>query len=134
MNNEFVNFELAQKLKENGFSCKYPFAMYDECGKFHPLYTSADYYKAPSGFEYRCYYDFDDFKDEDTFCPTIEQVLTWLRTEKKIHIIISASYEEDYWWEVRDFNRVTSYFDDNEFDSYEQAALAGIEYVIEKFI
>ena len=134
MNNEFVNFELAQKLKENGFSCKYPFAMYDECGKFHPLYTSADYYKAPSGFEYRCYYDFNDFNDKDTFCPTIEQVLTWLRKEKKIHIIISSSYDEDYWWEVRDFNRVTSYFDDNEFNSYEQASLSGIKYVIENLI
>lgn len=138
MNNEFVSIEMAQKLKEKGFSCKHPFAMYDEGGKFHPLYTSADYYKAPSGFEYRCYYDFDDFNDEDTLCPTIEQVLRWLRNEKNIYCLPIFEQGIDMWLfcierplTCCDF---AEYISESIYDTYEQAAIAGIDYVIGNLI
>lgn len=39
---EFVNFSIAKKLKDKGFTCNYPFAMYNELGYFHPLYTSCE--------------------------------------------------------------------------------------------
>lgn len=66
--------------------------------------------------------------------PTIYQVLKWLRNEKKIHIVIQASFNEGYWWEVRDFNREVPEYGDNEFDSYEKAAISGIEYVLDNLI
>lgn len=36
---DFVNFKLAQKLKEKGFDCEIPFAMYNEIARFHLLTT-----------------------------------------------------------------------------------------------
>jgi hypothetical protein len=68
------------------------------------------------------------------YIPTISQVLKWLRDEKKLHIVIPASFDEGYWWEVRDFNREISEYSDIEYTSYEQAALAGIEYVLDNLI
>lgn len=146
---EFVTFELAQKLKEKGFSCKYPFAMYDECGKFHPLYTSADYYKAPSGFEYRCYYDFDDFNDKDTCCPTIEQVLRWLRKEHNLYVCPTQEAYRGNRKKDKSYNlwmfQVKNIANNHliypkpldlhdVYEIYEQAAIAGIEFVIDNLI
>lgn len=66
--------------------------------------------------------------------PTISQVLKWLRKEKKMHIVIPALFDEDYWWEVRDFNRKISEYSNIEYTSYEEAAIAGIEYVLDNLI
>jgi hypothetical protein len=66
--------------------------------------------------------------------PTISQILKWLREEKKLHIVIPASFDEGYWWEVRDFNREISEYSDIEYTSYEEATLAGIEYVLDNLI
>lgn len=147
---EFVTFEIAKKLKEKGFTCELPFAMYNELGKFCLLTTSAPYYVSSSGQKYREYYDYDDFDDKDCVCPTISQVLQWLREEKKIHIgpCILADTDTDadgkiinesVYWSFSVTSIETGdmiYFeyehiDDKRFDSYEQAALAGIEYCLE---
>lgn len=82
---DFVTFELAKKLKEKGFACKYPFAMYNELGSYCPLTTSSDYVTCESGYKYRCYYDYNDFDENDLIAPTISQVLKWLR-EKEISV------------------------------------------------
>ena len=76
---DFVPFEIAKKLKEKGFTCKYPFAMYNELGSYCPLTTSSDYVTCESGYKYRCYYDYNDFDENDFIAPTISQVLKWLR-------------------------------------------------------
>ena len=134
---DFVSFEIAKKLKEKGFSCKYPFAMYDEDGDFYPLFTSCDEDEdCKCIFGIRMYYDYDDFiKDEDArIAPTISQVLKWLREEKKLHIIIPASFDEGYWWEIRNFNKEISEYSDEEYKTYEEAALVGIEYVLDNLI
>lgn len=83
----FVTFELAKKLKEKGFTCELPFAMYNELGKFYLLTTSAPYYVSSSGSKYREYYGYDDFDECDFIAPTIYQVLKWLR-EKYIDIAV----------------------------------------------
>ena len=121
----FVSFELAKKLKDKGFELKEPYAMYNELGVFHALYSSA-------GIEN--YYDYDYFDEYDYVCPTISQVLKWLRKDKKMHIITPATFDEGYWWELRDFNREISEYGDVEYTSYEQATLAGIEYVLDNLI
>lgn len=92
---EFVNFEIAKKLKDKGFKCQYPIAMYNEIGVFHALYTSADCNShIKSVFGNREYYDYEDFDEHDYICPTISQVLKWLREEKKIHIGFGYSPQE----------------------------------------
>ena len=150
---DFVTFEIAKKLKEKGFTCKYPFAMYNELGSYCPLTTSSDYVTSESGYKYRCYYDYNDFDENDFIAPTISQVLKWLRKERKLHIepciLASADIDADgrvinefTYWSFRIVSIVTGdmiYFeyehvDDKRFDSYEQATLAGIEYVLDNLI
>ena len=114
---DFVDINLAKKLKEKGFREKVNayYGKYENIFEVHPSLDMND-------CDYRC------------SAPTISQVLKWLRNEKNIHIVIPASYNEGYWWEVRDFNREVPEYGDNEFNSYEQAAIAGIEYVIDNLI
>ena len=127
MNEDFVPFELAVKLKEKGFECMYPIAMYNEKGVFHELYTSVGNMQ---------YYDYDDFDEHDTIAPTISQALKWLREEKKIHISIDI-WGRTWGYDVLDLPSGNSLHWDayNEnINSYEQAALAGIEYALNNLI
>ena len=127
MNEDFVTYELAVKLKERGFNCMYPIAMYNERGVFHELYTSVGNMQ---------YYDYDDFDERDTIAPTISQVLKWLREEKKLHISINT------WGRTWGYDIIhlvhgkslhwTAYCES--IKTYEQAALAGIEYVLDNLI
>ena len=120
MNDDFVGFSLAVKLNEKGFP-QDVFIGYDEFGTLcigdeHSLVCAA---------------------------PTISQVLKWLRKEKKIYIEIflyNGKYscfvksvtqicEEGFFHECLNDNTT-----DEEYDTYEQAALAGIEYVLDNLI
>lgn len=135
---DFVNFKLAKKLKEKGFDCKYPFAMYDEDGDFYPLFTSCDEDEdSKCVFGKRMYYGYDDFVgDKDAvIAPTISQVLKWLREEKKLFIEISCNYT-DYFPTVRLLDsRQTDYIrGDVIYSTYEQAALTGVNYCLENLI
>lgn len=123
---EFVNFEIAKKLKEKGFDWE----------------TSNVYEKNILACRY-----------EDYPKPTISQVLKWLREEKSIYVepCILADSDTDadgkvinkysYW----SFSIVSietgdmiyfeyEHIDDKRFETYEQAALAGIEYVLNNLI
>lgn len=78
MKEEFVTFELAEKLKEKGYNK--PFYFYyrtdDEC--IHHVNTCA-----PLVYS-------DKIDDEVVIAPTIYQVLKWLREEKNIDVEIHA--------------------------------------------
>ena len=138
--NEFVTFDIAKILNEKGFREKC-LAYYDVLDNVGLLYNT-QYTDDISPCQYTDLlfsHNSGEGKqtDDSEYCvdaPTIEQVLTWMRKEKKIHIIISASYDENYWWEARDFIRKVSEYCDNEFDSYEESAIDGIKYVIENVI
>ena len=75
--------------------------------------------------------------------PTISQVLKWLREEKKIYIEIFL-YDRKYSYLVKDITQIceddlfhkclNEDTDDEEYATYEQAALAGIEYVLDNLI
>ena len=143
---DIVTFEIAKKLKEKGFTIptKSIFGMYNEIGVFHTLTSSADYETCDSGFKCRCYYDYDDFDERDFIAPTISQVLKWLREEKKIHICIDI-YDDGWFFDIASFykedtgvyeiklpyksSKVTP-----DYDSFEQAAIAGIEYSLDNLI
>ena len=139
---DFVPFDLAKKLKEKGLTCKYPFAMYNESGSYCPLTTSSDYVTCESGYKYRCYYDYNDFDENDFIAPTISQVLMWLRDEKFILIGLSPMQEYDgnemiEWCSTiykADKQGGMSWIEEFYYESYEQAALAGIEYVLDNLI
>ena len=139
----FVPFEIAKKLKEKGFTCQYPIAMYNELGRFHALYTSADHNpNIKSVFGNREYYDYNDFDENDFIAPTISQVLKWLREEKLILIGLSPMQEYDgnemiEWCSTiykADKQGGMSWIEEFYYESYEQAALAGIEYVLDNLI
>ena len=121
---DFVNFELAQKLKEKGFSLEKTeiYGKFDSDGLFHSqLY-----------FNY-----FETMDCDETIAPTISQVLKWLRKEKKIHIGFGYSPRKKWRYVVmymddRFYNRPTLAVDG--FLKLKQAALAGIEYTINNLI
>lgn len=133
MNEDFAPFELAVKLKEKGFPQvkENTLAMYDVDGEWFPLAKTLDDYE----------YAFEDFDDRDCVCPTISQVLKWLREEKKIHIIVEISDSGWYYtlypnvrWENGKLKSDTYIMSFKHKASYEQAALAGIEYVLDNLI
>ena len=133
----FVSFDLAKKLKEKGFSCQCPIAMYNERGDFHVLYSSV-------GIEN--YYDYDNFDEHDCVCPTISHVLKWLREEKKIWICVNpveSGFETTIYDSVKQYyngeyggwmyynNLVTTlHFGLN----YEDSVIDGIKYVLDNLI
>lgn len=128
-NMEFVTFELANKLKKKEFK--------EEC-LCHYIGEDLVYnIESPIANNqlWFCHNKYDNIWHRDNVdAPTISQVLKWLRKEKKMHIIIPASFEDGYWWEVRDFNREISEYSYVEYTSYEEASLAGIEYVLDNLI
>lgn len=140
MKEDFVTYGLAVKLKEKG----YPqvkigtLAMYNEDGEWFSLAATLDTFE----------YSFEDFDDRDCVCPTISQVLKWLREEKNLSI---EPYSCACGWRVticKTGNVLEGYVsggtcvkdgvkgnnDGGAFNFYEEAALAGIEYVIDNLI
>ena len=118
MNEDFVTYELAIKLKEKGFREK----------------VNAYYGKHENIFEIHPALDMND-ADYGASAPTISQVLKWLREEKKIYIQILFTCPPNKW------EYITVKMTNNEhrgmcatFTSYEQAALAGIKYVLDNLI
>jgi hypothetical protein len=140
---EFLSFELAKKLKEKGFVCDLPFAMYNELGQFALLTTSAPIRKAESGYTYRDYYDYEDFDEYDFIAPTISQVLKWLREEEIIHIS-PVLWGLGWHVDIQSFTKeadedgvayeVNNEFQSIDYETYEEAVIAGIEYVLNKII
>ena len=115
---DFVPFEIAIKLKEKGFEWE----------------TSNVYERNIIACRY-----------EDYPKPTISQVLDWLRKEKKISIEPGIHCSLKWMCGVYGFSDGLSDFTpyDNDcmddtifilYDTYEKAALAGIEYVLDNLI
>lgn len=136
MTNEFVNFKIAKKLKDIGFECKHPFAMYNENGIFHALFTSADYCG-----KYREYYGIEDFDEHDYICPTISQVLKWLREERDIDIVVEPINGNTVFmsgeryivsiYNIRKRDDKIHRENKDKYVSWEEAVLGGIQYVID---
>lgn len=138
---DFVPFEIAKTLKEKGFK--------EQC---------LAYYTKDSDFYYNTSYGSDvenAFKSFNSrpnhICgkridaPTISQVLEWLRKEKKISIEPAIHCSLKWMCGIYEFSDGIADFtqydnngiDDTVFilyETYEQAALAGIEYTINNLI
>lgn len=136
MNEDFVPFELAKKLEEKGFNWKTLESYTDKIKQKHLVSIDSDIAVV-------------EVKDiVNTYPkPTISQVLKWLREEKNISIEI---YSTATGWGVEIYNAGNVKKDDysggsflaeiegdnnsGRFDTYEEAALAGLEYVIGNLI
>lgn len=126
---DFVTFEIAKKLKDLGFNIPF-FFFYrtDDDDKFihHAMVNNPLIYG-------------ESIDDEVVIAPTVSQVLKWLRDEKKLHIMI-AIWKVDlnnttYKWGYDIVNLTTTHVegcDTQCANSFEEAALAGIEHVLDK--
>ena len=134
---DFVNFDIAVKLKDKGFSI--PFYFYyrtdDEEKNIHHAIIGK-----PLTYS-------DKIDDEVVIAPTLMQVAQWLRDTYQLHIApnIYTETSEDgdgnifeernYWgWCLLNIEsgQKIIHSDDNQYESYEEGVLAGIEYVLNK--
>ncbi len=131
---EFVTHEISKKLKEKGFPQrkKNTLAMYNEDGEWFSLARYLDVDE----------YNFDDFDEHDCVAPTISQALKWLREQKKITIEMFL-YNGTYSYCVKSVTKICedcshAWLNDDtseeEYNTYEEAAIAGIEYVLNNLI
>lgn len=110
---DFVTLEITKKLKEKGFPIKTKTE-----GKF----------------------GLTKVKEVDIL-PSISQVLKWLREEKAIHLNV-VLWEKGWYcvvWCFEYYEEEKKYYykreyQTNDYNNYEQAAFAGIEYVIDNLI
>lgn len=130
MNEDFVTCQLADKLKEKGFN--------EPCYGYYHRDGGDDSFEVCGNGD--C--DFLNSKNKHRIAaPTISQVLKWLREEKKLHTMIDIwkvdVNDTNYKWGYDIVNLTTTKVvacDLQCADTYEQAALAGIEYVLDNLI
>lgn len=125
----FVPFKIAKKLKEKGFTLPILeiYGKFDSDGLFHS--------------QLLCNYC-ETMNSEEIIAPTISQVLKWLREQKKINIEIFL-YNGTYSYYVKSVTQICEDLShqclnddttEEEYDSYEEAAIAGIEYCLDNLI
>lgn len=140
---DFVPFEIAKKLKEKGFPQRPDYFNYssyydwDGLRKIHSLCNAS------------VWFDANINRDNIYFAPIISQVLKWLRNTRKLFIspCVITDYQDDFhrdttdWSFIvvniesgdsiyREYERVT----EKRYETYEQAALAGIDYCLDNLI
>lgn len=135
---EYVTIELAKKLKEKGF----PQGNKDDITEKY--YTISDSLTSNdeetkcdcttlSQIATLCYARVS--ADERWYCPTIAQVLKWLR-EQDIMVEIIPSLVDDGTWTFSFRIQTNKFYDRStkDYDSYESSALACIEYILNDLI
>lgn len=136
MKEDFVTREIAVKLKEKGFKegcygCYMPF------GDAELIFNQFPYRGVASE---DCMYSYNSLPSECVGsdlvdAPTISQTLKWLRVMWKVVVTPYPFTEYDDWFfNIRFIGRYGEYESDEMYSSYEKAAIAGIEYVIDKLI
>jgi hypothetical protein len=142
----FVTFEIAKKLKEKGFQedCIYAYCEKGGWNRYTQKHEHITYILRTDGNPFGSFYTGKNWnKKYETnknkihcSAPTISQVLKWLREEKKIHVnidIIKAYPEAKliYWgYNIVLIDKYEVYHSEWNSNSYEEAAFAGIEYVL----
>ena len=135
---DFVTFEIAKKLKEKGFKEK---CLCHYIGEDIVYNIESPIANNQMWFSHNSY---DNIWHRDNIdAPTISQVLKWLRKEKDIHIEIFL-YNGTYSYIAKSITKISEddYFHqclnedttNMEYENYEEAELAGIEYVLNNLI
>ena len=128
---DYVSFETAKLLKENGFNqpCK---AIYSPKGVVRHFLKEEVYSHSLKGYK--------------KLCPTLQMAMKWLREDKKILISIFCHIDKGYWFCIQHFINSPYKFATSEsihrkeeilgkiqyYDTYEQACEAAIKYCLEK--
>lgn len=124
MNEDFVTYELAVKLKEKGFN--------EGCYKY---YENKELKWSNSPWLETQY---NNYMPHIVAAPTISQVLKWLREEKGWVIVVRLYITNGWYWFVQDekgklkSSHLASCNDC--FPTYEHAAIAGVEYCLDNLI
>lgn len=133
MTEDLVEFELAKKLNEKGLKINC-IGYYDYAGEFHYNYES-DIANKEICF---CHNKYDNIWHKDLVdAPTISQALKWLREEKNLCVEVLISVRGGWYniiYEIaprRGFDLKHMLI---EAKSYEEAAIAGIEYCLDNLI
>ena len=124
---DLVPFELAKVLEEKGFPQFNSYVAYYVGDGKPPSYRIGTVI-------YRRKLDWDTHL---IAAPTIAQVLKWLRKERGIFILVDVRRDLQWYYEVWNIKGKLSVLGNvpyNKNNSYEQAAIAGIEYVVENLI
>jgi hypothetical protein len=128
----FVPFNIANKLKEKGFTLGYNIYGYK------PIYADVDTIVLiwnNGAYE-------KDYFGKNIPCPTISQVLKWLRNKKDLYLGITyvpqIDKHNDFYFPTiqhigKPMSTVYTKPTDN-FKTYEEAAFTGIEYIINNLI
>ena len=148
MTEDFVSFDLAKKLKEKGFNvpCIYAYCEKGGWNSYTQKHEPITYILRTDGNPFGAYYTGDNWNKAykpnknkiRCSAPTISQVLKWLRDSNAIHIHICLYskgwycdvYTFEYYEEDKEYG-VKHNVQFDEFSTYEEAALAGIEYVLD---
>lgn len=125
---EYVSFDLAKKLKEKGF----PQHWSDQHYILENEYED-DFFEVGAKYPVEVIYDYIP----TIAAPTISQVLKWFRAEN-IYCLPWFEQGVDMWFYAIckptagcDFPEFMS---ESDYNTYEQAAIAGIEYVLDNLI
>lgn len=123
MNEDFAPFELAVKLREKGFN--------EPCYGYYHCNGGDDSFELCGNGDR----DFLNSKNKHRIAaPTISQVLKWLREEKGMEVYSNYNRIYKHWTYIARAFDDSCYNGVGGFKSYELAALAGIEYVLDKMI
>lgn len=121
---DFVNFKLAKKLKEKGYPQHIAEDAYIIDNYGEEKYIIGDRLPIPLVPDYM----------DDVSAPTISQVLKWLRDEKGIHVCIALGEFSDWTYDVSRIDGNMFCKAEDGFESYEQAAIAGVNYCLDNLI
>jgi hypothetical protein len=121
---DFVTYKVGKKLKEKGYSHDYNGFGY------LPIYSDECTIKLIS---YIGSYE-QEYFGENIPCPTISEVLKWLREEKTISVEPCATPYNCWYYMIKCKGEIKVTYMDNKYRTYEAASIAGIEYVLDKLI
>ena len=122
---EFVSFDLAKKLKEKGFPQHWSDHHYILENEYED-----DFFEVGAKYPVEVIYDYIP----TIAAPTISQVLKWLRDIKTISIEPCATPHNCWYYMIKCKGEIKATYMNNKYKTYEQAALAGIEYVLDNLI
>lgn len=128
---EFVTYEIGKKLQEKGYTHGY-----NSFG-YRPIYSdeyTVKYISNIGAYE-------KEYYGEGIPCPTVSQVLDWLRTNHGIHVRVDL-WRKGWYFEVISYKYdescgeydVVIEHQSEDYRSYNEAVIMGIKYVFNNLI
>ena len=129
---DYVSFETAKLLKENGFDDEYTNAFYDKRGILYFIDILSDFSEHPDN-------------DTDIAASTLYVAMKWLREVKEIVIEVSINFniDDDYKWyyeygfcifQLSNTFKKIAECDYDGYKTYEEACEAAIKYCLKNLI